>query len=106
MSNEAEWLDLITADELEKDWVTPATLGKRQFAVYQTGGEIYVTHGKCSHAGAELCDGYFDGYLIECPLHQGCFDIRSGKAVSAPAVRPIKCYECRIVDGVVQIKNP
>ena len=106
MPIEKHWQDLITLDALEKNWVTPAQLGKRRFAVYQTGddgNEVYVSSALCSHAGAELCDGYFQGHLIECPLHQGCFDIRTGAAVSAPAVRPIKCFECCIEDGMVRV---
>ncbi|MGR3639328.1 nitrite reductase (NAD(P)H) small subunit [Alterinioella nitratireducens] len=51
-----------------------------------------------------MCDGYFDGHVIECPLHQGAFDVRDGRAVSAPATRPMKVFEARVQDGMVQVR--
>jgi naphthalene 1,2-dioxygenase ferredoxin component len=41
----------------------------------------------CNHGSADLCDGYFDGHVIECPLHQGAFDVPDGRPVAAPATR-------------------
>jgi len=100
----AEWRDVIAVSELEPGWVTPATLGARALAVFDTAEGVFVTSALCSHAGADLCHGYFDGLRIECPLHQGLFDVRNGKAAGAPAVRPIKAFETRVTGGIVQIR--
>ena len=69
-------------------------------------GEVFVTAALCTHGGAPLCDGYLDGYIIECPLHQGCFDIRDGKALDAPVIRPLQTYPARKVAGMIQVKLP
>lgn len=103
MTREKIWQDIIGVEELEKDWVTPVQMGKRRLAVYDTSTGIFVTVAVCSHGGADLCDGYFDGHVIECPLHQGAFDVRSGKPIGAPATRNIKTFEARKMDGKVQI---
>jgi len=100
----SEWTDLIARDALEPGDVTPVTLGGRRLAVYDAADGIYVTMALCTHAGADLCDGYFDGHVIECPLHQGCFDVRSGRPLGAPVTRPVKTYPARVVDGRVQVK--
>ena len=97
------WRDLIAVARLDRADVTPALLDGRRLAVYDTPDGIHVTSARCSHGGADLCDGYLDGFRIECPLHQGCFDIRTGKATGRPATRPIRAYACRVVDGMVQI---
>lgn len=100
----SDWTDLIELAALEQGWVSPASLGARKLAVFRAETGVFVTSALCSHAGADLCHGYFDGASIECPLHQGLFDIKTGQAVSAPAVRPIKTFETRVQNGVVQIK--
>lgn len=100
----SDWVDLIAVADLEPGDVTPATLGGRKLAVYDAAEGIRVTAALCTHGGADLCDGYFDGRRIECPLHQGLFDVRDGRAVAAPATRPLKAFKARVVDGRVQVR--
>lgn len=103
MAREKSWQNVIPIGDLEKGWVTLVTLGKLDLAIYDTPGGLYASLASCNHGGANLCDGYFDGYIIECPLHQGAFDVRSGKAVAAPATRSMKMIEVRELEGVVQV---
>ncbi|MCB1492744.1 MAG: non-heme iron oxygenase ferredoxin subunit [Rhodobiaceae bacterium] len=100
----ADWVDLIAKSDLEPEDVTPVEHGGRRLAVYDAPDGVYVTLATCTHGGADLTDGYFDGHLIECPLHQGCFDIRDGKPLGAPVTRPLKTFEARVVDGRVQVR--
>ena len=103
MAREKQWQSIIAVADLEEDDVTPVQLGRRQLAVYDAPDGIYVSVAHCSHNGADLCNGYFNGFLIECPLHQGCFDIRDGSPKGAPVTRPLKVFETRVVENVVQI---
>jgi naphthalene 1,2-dioxygenase ferredoxin component len=104
MAAQKPWRDLIAVAELEQNWVTRVDLGPRKLAVYDTPSGIHVSLALCNHGGADLCDGYFDGHVIECPLHQGAFDVRDGKPVSAPATRVMKVFGCRVENGMVQIR--
>lgn len=97
------WTDLIAVEALEAGWVTRAPLGPRVLAVYDTPSGIYASLAFCSHAGADLCDGYFDGHVIECPLHQGAFDVRDGRPVGPPVTRPMRVFETRVKGGMVQV---
>jgi nitrite reductase/ring-hydroxylating ferredoxin subunit len=99
------WQDLLSMDALEKGDVTEVLFNNRAFAIYDTDDGVFVSDARCTHAGANLCDGYFDGKHIECPLHQGLFDARTGKAKAAPATRPLKMFESRVHKGAVQIKT-
>lgn len=83
--------------------MTRVAFGARVLAVYDTPTGLFASASLCNHGGADLCDGYFDGHVIECPLHQGAFDVRDGRAVGAPAVRAMVTYEVRERDGVVQV---
>ena len=98
------WHDVIARDALEPGWVTRAEVGQRLLAIYDTPTGIHASLALCNHGGADLCDGYFDRHVIECPLHQGAFDVRDGRPVSAPATRRMKVFETRVVDGRVQVK--
>lgn len=104
MARQHLWQDVIALEELEKGWVTRVKAGRRTLAVYDTPSGIYASLPLCTHGGADLCDGYFDRHVIECPLHQGAFDVRSGAAVSAPATRPMRVFETRVVNGRVQVR--
>lgn len=104
MAAETSWRDVIEASKLEKNWVTRVKFGPRLIAVYDTPSGVYASLALCNHGGADLCDGYFDGHVIECPLHQGAFDVRDGKPVSAPATRTMRVFETRIQEGMVQVR--
>ncbi|MCL4129874.1 UNVERIFIED_CONTAM: hypothetical protein GTU68_062111 [Idotea baltica] len=101
-----QWQDLISVDELEPGDVTPVAHGAKTLAVYDTKTGITVSDARCTHAGANLCDGYFDGKFIECPLHQGLFDATTGQAKAAPVTRALKMIRSRVHHGVVQISIP
>jgi nitrite reductase/ring-hydroxylating ferredoxin subunit len=83
--------------------VTPVTFGTRALAVYDAKDGVFVSMARCTHGAADLCDGHFDGTFIECPLHQGLFDVRDGAAKAAPARVPLRMIEARVVDGMVQV---
>lgn len=62
-----------------------ATVGSRHIAIFRVEGDLYACDGICSHAHAYLAEGYVDGDEVECPMHSGRFNIRTGKALCAPA---------------------
>jgi 3-phenylpropionate/trans-cinnamate dioxygenase ferredoxin subunit/naphthalene 1,2-dioxygenase system ferredoxin subunit len=100
---EKVWTDAIPRTALEPRWVTRVQVGRRILALYDTPTGIYASLAPCNHGGADLCDGYFDGHIIECPLHQGAFDVRDGRPIAAPATRHMRVFETRVVDGMVQV---
>lgn len=99
-----DWREVIAVADLEENWVTRVEVGRRLIAIYDTPSGIYASLALCNHGGADLCDGYFDDHVIECPLHQGAFDVRDGRPVAAPATRPMRVLEARVQNGKVQVK--
>ena len=74
-------------------------------AVYHTeNGEFFATVDICSHDEASLSDGELFGHTVECPLHGARFDVRTGKALTLPAVYPVKTFEVRVVGGQIQVR--
>jgi naphthalene 1,2-dioxygenase system ferredoxin subunit len=75
-------------------------------ALYRVGGEFYATGNICSHAEALLSDGLLDGCEIECPLHMGRFDIRSGEALTSPVEIDIPTYPVRVAGDSLEVCLP
>ncbi len=92
----ATWIELAAVDAIPEDDVSGIDAEGKSFALYQVDGEIYATDNICTHGNARLCDGFLEGHEIECPLHQGKFDIRNGKAMCAPLTEDVKIYPVKI----------
>jgi 3-phenylpropionate/trans-cinnamate dioxygenase ferredoxin component len=92
------WTRVAAADEVAEGEVVGVTVAGQQIALYRDKGEFLATSNVCTHQFALLSDGYFEDGCIECPLHQGSFDVRSGKALCAPVTEDIKVFPVR-VDG-------
>jgi naphthalene 1,2-dioxygenase system ferredoxin subunit len=95
MAND-NWVDAMSADDLPTDDVIGVTVAGRDIAVYKSGDEVYATDNVCTHGQARLCDGFLDGHEIECPLHQGKFDIRNGQPTCEPATEALRSYPVRV----------
>lgn len=100
MSNE-NWIDAAAHSDVPSDDVIGVTAGGRDIALYNVQGQIYATDNTCTHGKARLCDGFLEGHEIECPLHQGKFDVRDGRGTCAPIETDIRIYPVRIDRGRV-----
>lgn len=80
--------------------------GLPPLAVYNADGEFFVSDDTCSHGDASLAEGFLDGTEIECPWHSGKFCLRTGRALTFPAVEPIRVYPVTIVGEAVLIPKP
>ena len=100
----------------EQNWVTVAKNGflepgelmyveveDEPVCLINLDGELFAINDICTHEEASLSDGTIDGDLIECPLHGGAFDIRTGGPAAMPVVVATEKYAVRIVDDEVQI---
>jgi 3-phenylpropionate/trans-cinnamate dioxygenase ferredoxin subunit len=67
----------------------------------RTSASVIVLHDRCTHLGKSLYGGRVMAGHITCPFHGACFDLKSGSAVSGPAVSPLHVFPSRVDDGVV-----
>ena len=99
-----EWQFAIEVDEIEDEDVMSVDIGGREIAIYRYNNKFYATSDKCTHGDAYLSEGVVVGEVIECPLHQGRFCLKTGKALSAPVSAPIETFEVKLEDGKVFVK--
>lgn len=90
------WTDVAACDAIPEGDVIGISVAGKEIALYEVAGEIYATDNLCTHGAARLSDGFLEGREIECPLHQGKFDICTGKALCAPLTQNIRIYPTRI----------
>ncbi|MDP6299425.1 MAG: fatty acid desaturase [Acidimicrobiales bacterium] len=64
--------------------------------------EVILSDGLCTHGEAFLSDGVLNGTTIECPKHNGRFDLRSGEAIRNPAKDDLNHYTCSTRKGIIQ----
>ena len=95
------WIDASAADDIPDDDVIGVVVEGRDIALYKADGEIFATDNTCTHGQARLCDGFLDGHEIECPLHQGKFDVRTGLPTCDPVTEPIRVYPVKVAEGRV-----
>jgi naphthalene 1,2-dioxygenase system ferredoxin subunit len=101
MTMGTHWIDAAAHDDVPQDDVIGVAVSGREIALYGVDGEVYATDNICTHGHARLCEGFLDGHEIECPLHQGKFDVRNGTPTCAPATEAIRSYPVKIEAGRV-----
>lgn len=72
-------------------------------ALFHVEGRFYAIDDVCTHDGGPLVDGELTGYKIACPRHGAKFDIRTGAALSMPAVRPTRAHAVKVENGGVWV---
>ena len=93
-----------STDDIEDEDVLRFDHGDKTYAIYHApDGNFYATDGYCTHEKAHLGDGIVDEYEIECPLHFGSFDYRTGDPTVAPACVKLKTYPVKVEGGDVFI---
>ena len=99
------WIDACGVDDIEEEDVIRFDHGEHTYALYRTTDRHYfATDGKCTHQGVHLAGGLVMGATIECPKHNGQFNIRTGKATRTPACVDLKTHQVEVRDGRVFLK--
>jgi 3-phenylpropionate/trans-cinnamate dioxygenase ferredoxin subunit len=81
-------------------------VGHVPVAVFNSDGELFAIDDTCTHQDASLSEGWLEDCIVECPLHEACFDLRTGKPTGPPAKRPVRTYDVVVRDGVVYVDAP
>jgi 3-phenylpropionate/trans-cinnamate dioxygenase ferredoxin subunit len=101
------WLEVCDIDELDEEEVIGFDYNGKKYAIYRLeGDEFYASDGLCTHENVELADGLvLDGW-IECPMHNGHFEVATGKAVKAPVHVDLRMYQAERRGDKVFIEVP
>ena len=101
-----QWCRVIRSEALDAADVARFDHADSTYAVFRDeAGRLAATAGLCTHARVHLADGFVFGTQIECPKHNGRFNVETGDAIARPVTVGVRSYPCRINDGKVEIQR-
>jgi MocE subfamily Rieske [2Fe-2S] domain protein len=100
--DEEGWIDVCGGEELQSMDVLRYDHEERTYAIYRgSEGELYATDGICTHGKTHLADGLIVGKMIECPKHNGRFNLEDGSPARKPVCKALETHEVKERDGRV-----
>ncbi|MEX3960055.1 non-heme iron oxygenase ferredoxin subunit [Trinickia sp. EG282A] len=99
-----QWIDAAALGDIEDEDVMRFDYAGRTYAIYRVDGDVYASDGLCTHEHAHLSDGFVMGHVIECPKHNGRFDVRDGRPLCAPVCEKLKTYPAKVEGGRILIE--
>ena len=92
----SEFIRVCSVNNIKPGEVKGFFFQNKQIAICRIRNEYFAFDEICSHQNASLAAGWLEDYTIECPIHGALFDVKTGEALSLPAVEDINTYEIEI----------
>lgn len=70
--------------------------GGTEILVCNVEGSFYAIEDICTHDGGPLDQGTLEGACVVCPRHGATFDVRTGEALTLPAVMPVQTFDLHV----------
>jgi Na+-transporting NADH:ubiquinone oxidoreductase subunit F len=87
------WIEVAAAADLGREDVIRFDHGKRTYALCRdAGGQLYAIDGICTHGNTHLAEGLVKDGIIECPKHNGRFNLTDGSPARPPVCRGLATY--------------
>ena len=94
-----QWVEAASFEDFENTDRKMVDLGGHtQIGLFKLDDGYFAISAWCSHQKTSLVHGDIEDHQIMCPLHGARFDLKTGRALSLPAVKPVACYPVK-VDG-------
>ncbi len=101
-----DFVQVIEAAEIPRGERLTFEIDGLPIAVFNVSDQYYAIGDVCTHDDGPLAEGELDGFQIICPRHGARFDIRSGRALTLPAVQDTPWYPVRVQDGWIEVGLP
>jgi nitrite reductase/ring-hydroxylating ferredoxin subunit len=99
------FVKVATVGDLADGALNLVTAEGEDIVLVRVGNEYFAVAAICSHAFGWLDEGTLLGHEIQCPIHEGRFDVRTGEPTREPAEEPISAYTVRL-DGEQILVGP
>jgi 3-phenylpropionate/trans-cinnamate dioxygenase ferredoxin reductase subunit len=85
--------------------IVSGRVGEDDVVLIRRGEALFAVGARCTHYHGPLAEGVIAGDTIRCPWHHACFSLKTGEAVRAPAIDPIKCWRVEEIDGIAFVRD-
>jgi len=100
----SDFIRVIDVAEVPDPGKTLVEVEGEMIALFHVEGRWYAIDDVCTHDGGPLADGELRDHKIACPRHGAKFDIRTGAALTMPAVRPTRAHDTKVEAGGVWVR--
>ena len=100
----AEYVKVGKKNEVAPGQARAYDVDGRSIAVCNVDGAYYAIDDVCTHDGGSLDQGHLEGDQIECPRHGARFDVKTGRALTLPAVMPVQSYPVRLEGDDIEVE--
>ncbi len=99
----AEFVKVATTGDIAPGKVNVYEVAGKQIAVCNVDGTFYAIDDVCTHDGGSLDQGELEDDRIECPRHGARFDVKTGRALTLPAVMPVQSYPIQVNGDAIEV---
>ncbi|HET9356677.1 MAG TPA: non-heme iron oxygenase ferredoxin subunit [Nitrososphaeraceae archaeon] len=100
-----DFVKVAKTEDVQVSQMMAVEVNDERICLANVNGKYYAIGNVCTHMGGPLAEGKLEDYIVQCPWHGSRFDIRSGKVVRPPAMKPEPTYEVKVESNDVLIKK-
>ncbi len=93
----------VRVDDVADGGMIAGRVGDEAVLLARKGEDFFALDAHCTHYHGPLAEGLIVGDTLRCPWHHACFELRTGSALGAPAMRPLKVYSTVREGDVVRV---
>ncbi|MBI4177090.1 MAG: non-heme iron oxygenase ferredoxin subunit [Candidatus Aenigmarchaeota archaeon] len=97
-------VEICKTSDLNEGGIKAFDVGDRLVMLVKSSGSIFALDRMCTHAEADLADGFVNDGCVTCPLHLSSFNLSDGKPVNPPATESLKTYDVVTRNGKIFLR--
>ena len=94
----SEFVKVATVADVPDNSMIGVTAGGEDILLVRIGDEYFALDDWCTHAAGMLHEGelHADEFEVECPVHEGMYDVRTGGVTMPPPEEDGAAYAGRV----------
>jgi len=101
----SDWVTVAAEDDFAVGSYRVVPLDDVEVVVVRTETGFYAVENRCTHADVPLAGGALRDEMITCPKHGAQFCLKTGAALTLPAVEAVTTFPVRVANGLVQVRD-
>ena len=90
------WIYICDTSDIDFEDLKRFDYKDKTFCIYNIKDGFFATDGICTHEDVHLEDGFVTDDEIECPMHQGIFNIKTGTVIQDPPCKDLRTYAVKL----------